>query len=255
MHRPSRRGALAVAVVAAVGTGSAAVSTASAAEPRQLGLGGLLGGLPLPDVGPALQPVLDQVTTLAPEQVTALLDTLAPADLGTLLTGANLEQLTAIVTSLTPAELDAALATLTPQQQQQVAAKMAQAQAARPRPTAPTAAPAAPRPFTAYRARVSSAKMSKSRGSARIRVTCPANSPKGCYVRITGKVAGRRAMTPKFFLLAPNSTQSATVRLTRTAAKRLRTKGGSLRLTALTALSSLPQTSKTTRVKAPRKKS
>lgn len=113
---------------------------------------------------------------------------------------------------------------------------------------------AAGKAFTGYRARVGKAKLSKTRRSARMRVVCPASSPKGCYVRLTAKVAGRKAAKPKLVLLGRNSAQTVTVRLTKSAAKRLKRRGGKLRMTALTALSSLPQSTKTTTVKRPKKR-
>jgi hypothetical protein len=254
MHRLSRRGALTVAVLASVGTGSAlAASTASAApaQPRLCILTLCLPDVPVvtpiitPVTGP-LQTVLDQVGAATPEQVQGLVGGLGAGDIGSLLTGANSDQLLSLIAGLTPEQLQGALATLTPAQQQQVAKNVAAAQAAK---AAPKPGTTAAKPFSAYRARVGSVRVSKDRRSVRFKITCPAIAPKGCYARVSGKVAGRKAMTPKDFLLARNSSQNGSVRLSASAAKRLKSKGGTLALTTQT-LSSLPAVTKNTRVKA-----
>lgn len=262
MHRPSRRSAAAVAVVASLGAGSAiyaspALAADSPAQPRLVeglgGLGGLLGVVTTP-VAPVLQPVLNQVVGLAPAEVQALVAPLTSADLGALLAGADLAQLTALITALTPEQVQAALATLTPQQQEQVKENMATAQAVKAQPQQQPK-PAAKSPFGAYRATISSAVVNKTRRSMRLRVTCPANSPRGCFVRVSGQLAGRKAMAHKFLLLAPNSVQTTTVKLTSAATKRLKSKGGTVRLKTVTAASSIPRASKNaTAIKAPKKK-
>ena len=110
----------------------------------------------------------------------------------------------------------------------------------------------APRPgagFTAYRAAVVSIKVAKNRKSAKIRVSCPSIAPKGCYVALSGVVAGKRAFTPlKPFVLLRNASQTFTVKLNSSTTKRLKKKGGSLKVTALTYFSSLSSASKSVKV-------
>lgn len=256
MHRPSRRGAVAIALVATLGPGTALATTASAADqpsqPRQvLGLN-LLPALPIPA---ELAPVLATVTGLAPAQVTQLVASLTPAELGQVLAGANTEQLLALVVGLTPEQVQAALATLTPAQQQQTAGNVAAAQAAAgQKPTAKAPAPAASL-FTGYRASIGSAKVSKNRTSTSFVVKCPASAPKGCFVRVTAKVAGKKAGT-KDFLVARNGSQNGSIKLSSSAAKRLKSKGGSVQLTGqtVTSASTVNSSSKTVKVKAPAKR-
>lgn len=107
---------------------------------------------------------------------------------------------------------------------------------------------------TAYRATISKVTTAKSRKSARVTVRCPASAPKGCLVQVAGKVADRRAFSTKNVLLLRGTSKTITAKLTKTAAKRLKARGGSLRLTASTVQSSLGSASKTVKVKAPRKR-
>lgn len=85
-------------------------------------------------------------------------------------------------------------------------------------------------------------------------MSCLSSSPKGCLVTVSGKIAGKKAITKKTVLLARDAKRTFTVKLTSSAAERLRTKGGSLKLTAATVQSSLGSASKTAKVKAPGKK-
>ncbi len=113
--------------------------------------------------------------------------------------------------------------------------------------------PAAPQ-FTGYRASIGPIKLSRKRTSASFRLSCPAIAPKGCLVQVSGKVAGRRAMPALLTALPKGTSSPVTVKLAKSAARRLRTKGGSLRLSAQTALSSLPTATKTVKVKRPKKR-
>lgn len=255
MHRPSRRGAVAIAVLASLGTGSVLASTAPAAEPAAQPrlLLPILGDVPLPLDAAALQPILDTVANLAPAQLDQLLAGLTPAEIGSLLAGGSVEQLTALLAGLTPEQLQAAMATMTPAQQQQAAGNIAAAQAAaaaKPKTPAATAAAAA-KAFSGYRASLGSVSVARNRKSVRFKVSCPVTAPKGCITRVSGLVAGRKAMAAKDVLLIKGTSETVRVSLSSAAAKRLKAKGGSLKLTARTALSSLPSATKTTKVKAP----
>ncbi|MBA3327583.1 MAG: hypothetical protein H0T43_04700, partial [Solirubrobacterales bacterium] len=126
-------------------------------------------------------------------------------------------------------------------------------------PPARTAPPSfAPRPGapanTRYRARISRISVSKTRRVAKLRLTCPAAAPKGCLVKVNAQVAGKRAAKGKWALLLRNTSQTVKMRLTSTAAKRLRTKGGAVRMSARTYLTSMSTVSKTFRVKRPRRR-
>lgn len=107
--------------------------------------------------------------------------------------------------------------------------------------------------FTGYRATLGSLKLAKSRKSAKVKVSCPASAPKGCLVRVTGKVGGKKGTATKDLLLLRNTSQTITVRLSSAAVKRLKQKGGTVQLTAKTVQSSLGASSKSARVKAPKK--
>lgn len=265
MHRPSRRSAVAVAVVAALGTGTAlsGVATASAdppAQPRALlgldalttTLNGLLAGTPAGGLLPAaaVTDALNQILA-DPTNVASTLDGLPLPIVGQLLAGAQGDQLMALLGALSQGDINAALATLTPAQQQQVAANAAAAQKAQALTlNKPGAAPAAK--FTRYRGSVSSVKISRDRKSVTMTVTCSGAAPKGCLMRVQGKVGGSKALQ-KDYLLARNSSQTSKVKLTSAAAKRLRTKGGSLALTTITVQSSLAPARKTVKVAKPKK--
>jgi len=107
--------------------------------------------------------------------------------------------------------------------------------------------------FTAYRGKVSAIKVAKSRKSARITVSCPASAPKGCLVTLNGVVAGKKAFAQKQVIVLRNAKKAFTVKFTKVAANRLKKKGGSLKVTALTSFSTLAATAKTVKVAKPRK--
>ena len=94
--------------------------------------------------------------------------------------------------------------------------------------------------FTAYRATVTKiVKVAKNRKSAKVTVSCPSTAPKGCLVTLDGTAAGKKAFTKKTVVIVRNVKKTFTVKLTSTVAKRLKKKGGSVKVTAQTALSSL----------------
>ena len=79
-------------------------------------------------------------------------------------------------------------------------------------------------------------------------------APKGCLVKVSGTVAGQRAIPSLTLALPRGASTPITVKLSKSTAKRLKKKGGSLRFTAQTALSSLPSDSMSVTVKRPKKK-
>jgi hypothetical protein len=103
--------------------------------------------------------------------------------------------------------------------------------------------------FRAYRATIGSVKVAKNRRSATMTLACPGSAPKGCLVAIDGVVAGKKAFAQKAVVVMRNVTHTLTVKLTSSVAKRLKTKGGSLRISARTVNASLGAISKTVKVK------
>ncbi len=122
------------------------------------------------------------------------------------------------------------------------------------KPATGTAAKPAPAVFKAYRASVGTIKVAKSRKTASVSVSCPALAPKGCLVTLDGVVAGKKAFAQKVFVVMRNVKQTVTVKLTSAAAKRLKTKGGSIKVSARTVNGSLASISKTAKVAKPLKK-
>lgn len=271
MHRPSRRGVVAFAAIAAIGGTATLTNIASAdaaeAQPRQTDLlGGLLGGGTgaltgalspvVTNLTPTLTQVLSTVPLLPPETVQQLLGGLTSGDIGQLLAAAStVEQVLAIVDGLTGTELAAAVATLTPEQQQQVNENIqtAKTQQAASKGPVVTARPGASN--VRYQAKITSARVNSKRTNVAVTISCPAAAPRGCYVRVTGKVRGRNAFPKKDFLMLRNTTQDATFKLKSSVSKRLRTKGGKVKLTAATGFQPAGPTTKTVSVKAPKKKS
>lgn len=71
-------------------------------------------------------------------------------------------------------------------------------------------------------------------------------------MKVSGKVAGQRAMPALVLALPGGASTPVTVKLSERTARRLRTKGGSLRFSAQTLPSSLPAVSSSVRVKRPK---
>jgi len=118
-----------------------------------------------------------------------------------------------------------------------------------PRPTAPamTARPAAQ--FTGYRATIGSLKLNKKRSSMTFRLTCASTAPKGCLVKVSAKIAGKSAMRSVTVVLPRGKSSSVRVTFSKSTTRRLKKKGGTLKITAKTALSSLPSATRTLKVK------
>jgi mucin-2 len=117
-----------------------------------------------------------------------------------------------------------------------------------------TTSPAANAGFTAYRASISTIKVAKKRTSAKFTISCPMSAPKGCLVKVSGTVAGQKAIPSLTLALPRGASAPVTVKLNKSTAKRLRKKGGSLRFSAQTALSTLPTASQIVKVKRPKQK-
>ncbi len=102
----------------------------------------------------------------------------------------------------------------------------------------------------AFRASLTGLKLAHNRRSAKVTVLCPTTAP-GCVVGLTGKVGSRKAFKARIIGLAPGAAATKKIKLSKAAAKRLRSaKGGKLKVTAATAGSSLSPRSKSVKAKA-----
>ena len=104
-------------------------------------------------------------------------------------------------------------------------------------------------PFTAYRASVGALKLNKKRTSMRFTVACAATAPKGCLVKVSAQAAGKTAGRAKTLALLRGRSTTITVKLSKSTTRRLKSRGGTLKVTAQTALSSLPSATRTLKVK------
>lgn len=118
-----------------------------------------------------------------------------------------------------------------------------------PRPAAATTAARPAAQFTAYRATIGALKLNKKRTSMKFTLTCAATAPKGCLVKVSAKIAGKSAMRSMTVVLPRGKASPVTVTFSKSTTKRLKTKGGTLRIRAQTALSSLPAATRTLKVK------
>jgi hypothetical protein len=103
--------------------------------------------------------------------------------------------------------------------------------------------------FYAYRASIGTIKVARDRRTASVRISCPAIAPKGCLVTLDGAVGGQKAFAGvKPFVLMRNLSITRTIRLSKAAATRLRSRGGALKVSALTSFSTLAAVTKTVKV-------
>jgi hypothetical protein len=265
------RQGLAVAAVAAA-FGLAAPATA----PAQL----------LPPALPALPAVLPTDPT-ALNTLLATLGIDTPAELGDVLATATPAQLATLVQALDPAAVQAALATLTPEELAAVTEKVktlaaqpgasdavkalaatlagaasgvtpggASGGGSTPPPAGGGTTPppsgggdtTAPPVNRALRAEITKAKLAKNRRSVRITLSCPAAAP-ACGVALGGTVAKRSAFHVMQVTVKSASTATTKIKLKARVAKRLRRKGGSLKLVAGTAGSTLGPATRTVKVR------
>ena len=92
-----------------------------------------------------------------------------------------------------------------------------------PRPS--TGTPAANSRFTGYRATIGAIKVAKKRNSAKFTLSCPATAPKGCLIKVSGTVAGQKAIPSLTLALPRGASTPVTVTLSKSTAKRLKKKG------------------------------
>jgi Mg/Co/Ni transporter MgtE len=121
---------------------------------------------------------------------------------------------------------------------------------ARPAETG-TQVAAKPGPFRATIGRIT---LSRKRTSMKFTLSCPASAPKGCLVQLSAKIAGQKAIRTTTVALASGKSSPVTVTLSKSTTKRLKKKGGSLQVTAKTALSTLAASTQTVKVKKPKTK-
>jgi hypothetical protein len=118
-------------------------------------------------------------------------------------------------------------------------------------PRKPGAALGANAGFTAYRASIGTIRVAKKRSSAKFTLSCPPSAPRGCLVKVSGAIAGEPAIPGVMMALPRGASTPVTVKLTKSATKRLLKKGGFVQFTAQTALSSLPASTQAVKVDRP----
>jgi hypothetical protein len=121
-----------------------------------------------------------------------------------------------------------------------------------PRTAGTATRPAAAAPgaqFRAYRAAIGALKLNKQRSSLKFKLTCAATAPKGCLVKVSAKIAGKSVMRTMTLVLLRGKSAPISVSLSKSTTRRLKAKGGSVKITAATALSSLPSATRTLKVK------
>lgn len=105
-----------------------------------------------------------------------------------------------------------------------------------------------------YRATISAIKLSRKRTSMKFTLSCPTSAPKGCLVQLSAKIAGQKAILATTVALPSGRSSPVTVTLSKSTTTRLKKKGGSLTITAKTALSTLGSATETVKVKRPKSK-
>jgi hypothetical protein len=103
--------------------------------------------------------------------------------------------------------------------------------------------------FSGYRASIGAITVNKARSSAKFDVSCPANAPKGCLVRVTGAVAGQAAIPSLMLALPRGASTPVTVKLNKSTTRNLRDKGGAVSFKVETAKSSLAADTQIVKVK------
>jgi len=120
----------------------------------------------------------------------------------------------------------------------------------RPAVTAPRPVAVAPGPqFTAYRAAIGPLKLNQKRSNLKFTLTCASTAPKGCLVKVSAKIAGKSVMRTTTLAIVRGKSSPITVTLSKSTTRRLKSKGGSLTITAATSFSSLSSATRTLKVK------
>lgn len=96
----------------------------------------------------------------------------------------------------------------------------------------------------ASRATIVSLKVAKNRASVKVKLKCPASASSSCKIKLSGKLASKKAASNKSSTVARGSSKTVTVKLTKATARKLRSKGGKLRISAKTVGSSLAAVSR-----------
>ncbi len=100
----------------------------------------------------------------------------------------------------------------------------------------------------ATRATIKSVKVAKNRRSAKIKLRCPTAAASSCKVKLSGKLAGKKATKSRSATVVRGATKTVTVKLTKSATTRLKSKGGTLKISAKTTGSALSAATKTAKV-------
>lgn len=103
----------------------------------------------------------------------------------------------------------------------------------------------------AYRASIISLKVAKSRRSVKVKLKCPAAAPSSCKVKLSAKLATKKAATSRRATIKPGKTKSLRLKLKRATTRKLKDTGGMLKISAKTTGSSLSAASRTAEVKPP----
>ncbi len=121
-----------------------------------------------------------------------------------------------------------------------------------PKPATPAAVPAPSAPAAVrknYRATIGKTVLAKSRKSTVFTVTCPKTAPKGCVVKVSASLANKKVLKPKWIAVLSGKSTKVRVKLTKSATKRLKSKGGTLKFRAATATSTSGAVLKSLKVK------
>lgn len=107
---------------------------------------------------------------------------------------------------------------------------------------------------TAYRATFGQTVIAKNRRTTTFTVKCPTAAPKGCVVKVSATLAGKKVLKPTWIAVLRGKSAKVKVQLPRTATSRLAKKGGTITFRAATATSTRGAVTKTLKVKKPAKK-
>ncbi len=105
-----------------------------------------------------------------------------------------------------------------------------------------------------YRANIGRRTVSKTRRSMRFTVSCPKNATAGCAVKVSAMLAGKKVLKTRWVVLARGKSTGVTFKLSKSATKRLKKKGGKVTFRAATYGSSKSAVKKSLTVKKPKSK-
>jgi hypothetical protein len=103
----------------------------------------------------------------------------------------------------------------------------------------------------AYRAVIKSLKVAKNRRTVKVKLRCPIAALAKCKVTLSGRLAGKKAAKKRTTTVAIGKPKTIKMTLTRSARKRLRTKGGKLKISAKTTGSTLAASTRSVKFAPP----